>query len=176
MTPTFKTPTPEDLDAIAADIRPADAEELRIGCWGLPPRQALAASLACSDFSIVALALTPAPSGTSTTHAAIFGIRADSILDRSAIIWMIGTRALDRLPRALARSSRPCLSTLAATLPWAETFRNAVPSSHETTLRWLSWLGAYFSHSIRVPDPDRPHTYIPFTPFTIERSAICATP
>ena len=166
--PTFHPPTPADIDAVAANIRPADAEELRLGCWGLPTRPALAACIDVSDLSIAAR--------LSGSAAAIFGIRADSILDRTAIIWMIGTRTLDTCPRTLARASRPCLATLAATLPWAETFRNAVPSSHTATLRWLAWLGAYFSTPVLVPDPDCPTRHVPFTPFNIERSTLCVGP
>jgi len=159
--PTFHTATPADIAAIAADIRPSDAEELRIGCWGLPPLTALANSVAISDHTIAA--------HLDATPVAIFGIRAHSLIDRTAIIWMIGTRTLDTTPRILARASRPCLRSLMATLPWAETFHNAFPTSHTHVRQWLAWLGAWFSTPILVTDPEHPETTIPFTPFTIGR-------
>ena len=160
MKPTFHTCTPADIAAVAADIRPADAEELRLGCWGLEPHAALTASCDISDTTIAA---------HLEGAVAIFGVRALSIIDRTAIIWMIGTRALDRAPLILARASRPCLKALQDALPWATTFSNAFPSSHTRVRHWLDWLGAWFSSPILVTDPDKPTRQVPYTPFTLER-------
>jgi len=160
--PTFHTATPADIAAVAADIRPSDAEELRIGCWGMSPHPALAHSVSVSDLSIAAR--------LDGQAAAIFGVRAHSLIDRTAIIWMIATRTADAHPRLLARASRPCLHTLMRILPWAETFHNAFPSSHTHVRQWLEWLGAWFSTPILVPDPGHPGHAIPFTPFTIGKA------
>ena len=163
--PIFTAATPDDIDELASNLRPADAIELTIAS-GLTPAEGILQSVRCSDCSFAARLRPCAP-----LHC-IFGIRAASLLDRSAYVWMLGTRAIDADPIAFARHSRRGLALAAQSLPWAEIFTNIVHEQHHAAIRWLAWLSATFHPAVRIPQPDG--SAAPFLPFTIERSAICA--
>ena len=162
--PIFTAATPDDIDELASNLRPADAIELTIAS-GLAPRLAVIQSCRCSDSAIAARLSPGAP-----LHC-IFGARAASLLDRSAYIWMIGTAECDTRWIPFARNSRRGLALAAQSVPWAEIFTNIVHEQHHTAVRWLAFLGARFHPPVAIPQPDG--SAARFLPFTIYRSAIC---
>lgn len=159
--PTFTPPTLCDLIELADHIRPADAAELAAG-FGMPPFESAAMSLRLSDSAFSAR--------VNGRLLAVYGIRADSILDGTAVIWALGTRAAQEEWRTFARWSAPCLERLADTLPWAATLHNAVHAQNEASIRWLGWLGASFGNPFYAKPEGLPPAA--FIPFSIERSDI----
>jgi hypothetical protein len=158
--PIFTDPTPDDVAELAARIRPADAQEIALTAPGFTPSQAVALSVRLSDVSIAGR--------IEGDLIAIGGIRAESLIQQTATVWLLATDYADRHPRQFARWSRPALRTISDALPWAEHLHNHVWADHHQAVRWLSFLGASFSSAVNGP------TGAAFFPFTIERSLICA--
>lgn len=162
--PIFTAATPDDIDELASNLRPADALELTLAT-GLPPREAVIQSFRCSSSSVAARLAPGQP------LACVFGTRAASLLDRSAYVWMIGAAECDARWFTFARHSRRGLALAAQSVPWAEIFTNIVHEQHHTAVRWLAFLGARFHPPVAIPQPDG--SAARFLPFTIYRSAIC---
>lgn len=163
--PAFTIATPADALELADNLRPPDALELALSTAGLHPRQACLHCLACSDATFAAR--------IDGRLVCLFGASALSLLNRSATLWLVGTREVETSYRTFARWSRRGLAMAAQTVPWAVTFHNAVHAEHRTAVRWLAWLGASFGPSFTAPPLDPSAQPALFLPFTIERSALC---
>lgn len=160
---TFTPPTVADLLQLARELRPADAEELRLSAPGYRTLDALTQSCETSDHLIT--------TRIGPTLIGIAGITALSVPARTATIWGLATRHLDERPSAILPVSLLGLPLLIDALPWADTFTNSVWAGNTRALRWLRWLGASFAAPHRVPSGAT------FITFSLERSAVkCATP
>jgi hypothetical protein len=158
--PVFSDPTPEDLRELAANIRQPDADELRLS-HAIDPLRAATLAVRVSDHTVAAR--------LDGRLVALFGVRADCLADRTALVWALGTREIDRRPAPFLRWSPRALLAVADCMPEARTFHNAVWEGHRHALRWLAWLGADFG----TPYAAGPSSAT-FLPFTIERTALCA--
>lgn len=163
--PIFREATLLDADAVAADIRPADAIELALATCGDAARQACRASVAISTAAWSAT-LGGRPLG-------VFGVCAGDPPDQPAIIWGIATTLADQVPLLFCRWSLVALRMAMAAVPKDTRFANAVHAEHTTSIRWLRWLGAEFGKPFPVEQQDG--TAAVFLPFTIERSPACVT-
>ena len=167
--PAFAPPDGEDLLELASNLRSADRAELYIATLGLSAIRAIELAVRSSDHTLAAR--------LDGRLVAVFGIRADSLLDRTAIVWALGTREIDRLPRPFIRWSPRALRVLSSALPWADRLTNSVWSLNTPARRWLAWLGAGFGTPYAAaPVPPFQSAETTFIPFTIERSELCAHP
>lgn len=164
--PSFAAPDRDDILELAANLRPSDRAELHIATLGLHPGRAIERSVAASDAAIAAR--------LGGRLVAVFGVRADSLLDRTAIVWALATRELDRNPRPFIRWSPRALAVIAGALPWACTLHNAVWALNTPAIRWLGWLGAAFGTPYAAA-PSHPFqaSETTFVPFSIERADLC---
>jgi hypothetical protein len=158
LTPEFSTPTTQDALDLLANMRQADIDELAVIAPGVTPLACIISSIRTSDDSC-AMRL-------DGKLMCIFGIRAQSLTERTATIWALGTRLMDTEKRIVAIWSRHLAAHLAATLPWAEKFQNATTRHNVHCVNWLLWMGAQFHEPIELDDGNA------ILPFTISKEAI----
>lgn len=129
MTFRILSPTEDHISSIAARMRPADVEELRVST-GRAPDEALRYSIGRSD-----MAFTVMFDGVPET---IFGCGPSSYLSREGCPWLLGTDALERNYRHFLRGSIFWVRKMREEYTM---LRNAVDDRNEISKRWLSWLG-----------------------------------
>lgn len=124
---TIATATPDDIDELIANLRPADREEAE--AYGLPDWQnALRAGAAQSILLWAAR--------DDDGLVAVFGVT--SIDERRGSPWMMATPAFDRHHRDLVREVPPYLERMLAVFP---NLSNFVFAGNETSIRWLKRIG-----------------------------------
>lgn len=116
-------------DHIAQNMRDQDRAEVETSS-AIPPRDALAVSLAISSHGYAVLESDGSP-------CAFFGA-APSALPEIGVVWMLGTDGIRREARGIARRTRHYFNTLNAAYPvlW-----NYIDSRNTVSLRWLRWGG-----------------------------------
>ena len=119
-----------DVEFVADNMREADRAELRAG--GFSPSAGLRMSVDSSTHLITGL-------GTDGNPAFILGAqkRPDS---SAAVIWMLGTDAIDRESKLFLLNSRPTLEALWELLD-VSTLYNFVWKGNAVHIKWLRWLG-----------------------------------
>jgi hypothetical protein len=118
----------DDLDHI--ELRQLDAEEV----WAshhMTPKEALQTSFKNSMHAFTVL--------HKDKIVAMFGVIPDSLLGRSALVWMLTTDAIDGVKIAFLRYSRLFINYLRSCYP---ILYNHVDARHAPCLRWLKWVGA----------------------------------
>jgi len=80
------------------------------------------------------------------------GAGMQSMLSGKAVIWMIGTKAVEESPLVFLRNSRKLLGMIRAAMPRARVFVNAVWVRNVLAVRWLEWLGAWFTVEVMMGD------------------------
>jgi hypothetical protein len=145
--------TVADLEALAARLRPADEEELRL-CGVASPLNAL-----CSSYAVSTEAWAGLVDGRVV---AAFGAAPRALLAGSGTPWLLASKDLERprVARAFLRYSRPLLSRMRGRHPGG--LRNWVWTGNRAAVRWLGWLGAAIEPAERW-GPHRAH----FHPFTL---------
>lgn len=120
------------LTEISDNLRQSDVEEVRASS-ALPPREALASSVALSSHAYVVLSTHPERRGP----IAAFGA-APHPLPGVGVVWMLGTGGIRRVGYSVAKQTRPYLDQLNAVYPilW-----NFIDARNAVSLRWLRWGG-----------------------------------
>jgi hypothetical protein len=119
---------PGDAEAILADLRPADAAEMR--ALGSEPEPALRESLRISSWSATGL-VDDAP-------VCLFGVAPTVALQGIGAPWMFATEGLARVRRPFIEACRPVVDVMLQDYP---RLQNLVHAQNLGALRWLRWLG-----------------------------------
>ena len=142
--------TPAIIDAVVADVRQADVDEL----WAVAqvtPRSAIAYGAEHSTaFALLA----------DGVPVCVFGIVPYSVLSGAGIPWMVGTPGIDRHAVGFIRRCRMDLARFFG--EWDKLF-NVVDARNTKAIRWLKWLG----FSVSDPTPYGPLGLL-FCPFYME--------
>ncbi len=151
----------DDLDYIAANLRSADARELRAASGHTNYRDRLTMSVAEStEVRIVEYEGKP---------ILVFGF---ALLDETTGgVWAVGTPTVSRFRRPLIRETRNVLHRWFAENSKLERVINFTHAGNRLYLRWLRAIGA-------TVFPKKPIGFqgAMFRPFMIERNAACAIP
>lgn len=129
---TFVPATEAHAREIAANLRPADAAEVRASD-GLDPLEALLVALEWSDPGTAQAALVDGQ------LMAVCGVVRGSLGENGvAYPWLLTTPVVDRHRAAFLRASRAVLAGWAATYPRLEQY---IDARYLQALRWADWLG-----------------------------------
>lgn len=148
----IRTATLEDINCLAANLRPADLEEIKASST-LPPHQALINSLKTSTH-----VWTGFVDGELTC---VMGVGPRCAISQEGTPWMIGTPAIDRHAVTFLRHCRDVLQQMLSAYPY---LRNYVDMRNTKSIRWLKWLG----FTIQDPVLYGPRK-LPFHPFELRR-------
>ena len=117
----------EDIEPIAADMRPADAAEV-LACSGRTPEQALRASWMASRWAFTVIGDVP---------VAMFGVADWG--DGGGSPWLLATpRLLSDHRSDFAKGSRGVMFGMQESFTYLE---NYVDARNIDSVRWLRWLG-----------------------------------
>lgn len=124
----------EDIPALALAMRMADIREVQ-SSHGHTPEQAFSASLAASTAAWTGL--------VDGVPVCMFGVGPIAILAGRGAPWMLGTEALDGMPRKFVRrvfmpACREAVKAMLSVYPYLENF---VDDRNATSKRWLARLG-----------------------------------
>jgi hypothetical protein len=147
----IRTAIEGDIDAVSADIRREDAEEVR--AEGDTVRAALERSFGSSSLRFTAL--------RDGVPVAIFGLVPDAIAGTHAVVWLLGAEGLRRIPKTFLRLSRGVIAHFLTLYP---VLYNRVDARYAGTIRWLESCGASFQDPLPVGAAGEP-----FRTFTIKR-------
>jgi len=120
-----------DIDAIVADIRPADVAEME--ALGTTPERALREGLALSDWS--------ATGTLDDVPVCMFGVGCHSVMGGIGRPWMLAANGLERAQVPFLRACRPVVRAMQDSYP---RLINVVDARNTTAIRWLRWLGFKF--------------------------------
>ena len=152
---------PDDLDYIAANLRAADARELRAASGHSNYRDRLTMAVAeSSEVRIVEHDGRP---------ILVFGFAP--LDETTAGVWAVGTSTVSRFRAPLVRETRNVIRRWFEEHSKLRYLVNFTHASNRLYLRWLRSIGA-------TVFPRKPIGFQGelFRPFVIERSAACATP
>lgn len=123
-----------DIEELAQHMRQADLDEIAASS-GKPALDILADSVRGSSV-VLALELADGSLGC------IFGVAPmGGLLGTTGAPWLLGTRALERNPRALIELGPRYLALMLASYP---RLFNYVDARNKRSIRWLKWLGFTF--------------------------------
>lgn len=138
MKPYYRTAMPEDVIAVARNLRPADRAEMQaLGHHDI--EETLLAGVASSGGHVM-IDRHGIPFG-------LFGVARVSRVPVAGKVWMVATEGLEREALAFARVSREIVTA------WEQEFDilfNAVDGRNETHVKWLKWLGFQFLNTVYV--------------------------
>ena len=144
-----RDPQPGDIEALLADIRPADlAEGEALGGAGQVPRM-LADSVKAS--------VHPQTVEADGKVVCMFGVAPIGMLADQALVWMVGTSLVETNRRALTRIGRAYIARMLHAYP---TLMNVVDQRNDKAIRWLKATG-FTVH------PAQPIGGAMFHPFTL---------
>lgn len=140
-----------DVDLFKHCLRLSDIEEI----WAshhLTPEMAVKMCIAETMWSCTVLANGKA--------VAIFGINPETIFGKKALVWMLATEELNKIPRRFARHSRKFIDYMLEQYPY---LYNYVDDRNKKSIEWLRFCGA----DIHDPKPfgieQLPFRYFSFT-------------
>ena len=146
-------PTAELIESIAADMRPADAEEV----WAShhhTPLAALTYGWDSSDFTTVAMC--------DGEPLVMIGLVKRDLLTGSGVVWMLGANRALNHKKEFFRQTKPIIEEMLNICP---RLCNMVHSKNTNSILWLRWLG----FMIDDPMPHGPDDEL-FHLFYLERS------
>jgi len=154
--PVIRDVTAEDVEHLIAHLRAGDAVEIEKSCPEMSVEDAVRLSVRSADvcYSVI----------YGGELICICGAGLINLRESRAVIWALGTAAMERIPRAVVRYSRPVLGLLMDALPPGISGYNAVWDGHQDALKWLKWIGAQFVYSVFERDES-------FTVFQMEGGA-----
>ena len=123
---TMDVAAPEDVDALVRDVRPEDAEEIRL-LGQNTVEEAIRQSAANSNATFAAK--------IGDELLCLFGVYQTT--DDTAVIWEIGTNAVRRNAKAFLQATPHMLALSMDVAKGVETFENYVPESYATYRKWL---------------------------------------
>ena len=127
-------------DAVSSDtfeLREADKKEIQYS-HHRTPKQALAKGFAEST-----LCLTVEVEGHPV---GMFGIVPQTILSKTASIWLLGSSEIEKIQKTFLKNSRKFIDLFLSYYPYLENF---VSCERKRTLKWLKHIGA----TIETPKP-----------------------
>lgn len=133
---------PADVDYIVQNIREDDRRELEANGFSVP--DGLQVSVDGSTHMITGIDKDGNP-------AFIMGARKEKY-GNTAVIWLLGTDAIEKEPKTFLLNSKPTLETLYE-LVGVTTFYNFVWKHNHLHVRWLKWLG----FTLQPQDEEGPH-------------------
>ena len=131
---TYRTPTQEDIDYVAENMRSADIAEVK--AYGYSPKMGLKLSIAFSDEAFTGL--------IDGEVSMIFGYASPNITDGE--IWALGTDKCFSAPRDMLLEGRKHISKF---LERAENLVNYIGADNRHSISWLKHLGFIISE----PEP-----------------------
>jgi hypothetical protein len=127
-----------DVDALLADLRPADRDEIEALLGPGKERHAVEEGVRRSTLLWV---------GTIDDRiAAIFGVVPLHMLGGQGVPWLLGTPLIDRYRGAFMRLNRPYIARMLAVFPQ---LANVVDARNVKSIAWLKRLG----FTIHPPQP-----------------------
>ena len=141
---TFRTPTAEDIEFVAANMREADRRELKR--WtGLDSEWGLENSVAQSEVCF---------SGVfgDGKVACIFGATRINLMESDAVLWALSTTEVDRHRIEFAAATPAGLNLIFRAMPDTAEFGNWVDLDYNGAVRWIERNGGDFS----LTTPRRP--------------------
>lgn len=114
---------------VAANLRPADVEEIR-AFYGRDPEE-----VAMESFEKSHMAWTGLLDGEPVIT---FGCATYDLLETTGVPWLVGTPKLEQVPFTFARMSRPFLRLMKDR---HLRLTNHVDTRNTLAIRWLRWLG-----------------------------------
>lgn len=148
---TIRDATIEDMDALLADIRDADRDEvmafdkdcrkvMRLSYLG----SMMCKAVECEDGLLCVL-----------------GVSAESLADGDGCPWMLGTKLLEtKHKRAILELSPECLRIVRELFPGK--LENFVDARNTKSIRWLRWMGFSFDEPVEIGEE-----CLPFFPFSM---------
>ena len=146
-------PTQAMVESIAADMRPADAEEV----WASnhhTPIESLMKGWEMSDLSTMAVC--------DGEPLVMIGLVKRDLLSGSGVIWMLGSNKAMNHKKEFFRQTKPIIDEMLTACP---RLCNMVHSKNTSSILWLKWLG----FKIDDPIPHGPEGEL-FHRFHLERS------
>lgn len=126
----IRAPVEGDVDALLANLRPADRDEIEALLGPGQENRAVTTGLRNSVLSWTGL--------INGQVACIFGVVPLSMLAGQGGPWMLGTPLIDRHRRALIRHSRPYIARMQAVFP---NLVNIVDARNVKSIAWLKRMG-----------------------------------
>lgn len=133
---TFRPPRPEDTDALAANLRIEDYNELKASS-ALPIRDQIQHAVAISLYPGAAL-------GARGELLCLFGAAPFGLMGDIASPWLLGTDALPRYPQALTKGAQRYLTQIGQQYP---RLMNYVDARNTTSIAWLRRIGFEFDEA-----------------------------
>lgn len=138
---------PEHVEAIVADARHADVDEL-FAATGITPELAMWKGLACSTHAWTGF--------FDDRPVCMFGVAPRSVLSGRGYPWLIGTNLMERHALVFLRECRPNLEQMKSAYNLLE---NYVDARNVKAVRWLRWLGFDISPAAPYGDLGLPFHY-----------------
>lgn len=135
---TFRIPTGEDLDLVAARMRAMDKLECRV-VGRHEPREALAEGVASSLWAYAAI--------VDNEPQCVFGVASDGLLGEEGAPWMLCADGIERHARALLICSKRFVGEMATSF---ERLANVVHAHNRVAIRYLKWCGFEFGETIMI--------------------------
>ena len=144
----FVRPTVEMVEAIAADMRQADIDEV----WAAghkTPLEALVDGWKVSKYATIAM--------NGDEPACMFGLVPRDLLSGTGIIWMLGTNATFKYRREYLKRTPAVIDEMLTICP---RLCNMVHSKNINSIRWLKWLGFTIEDPVKYgPDDELFHRF-----------------
>jgi len=141
VTPRIRAFRAEDAEYIIDNIREDDRQEL--AALGLSPSDGIRMSVEHSTYLYTGLDRDNNPAFVLGTAVTPLG----------AMIWLLGTDAIDREPRTFLLHSKPVLD-LMFEVTGAQTLYNYVWKGNTVHIKWLKWLGFHLHETDEGPTKD----------------------
>lgn len=120
-----------DVAAIVADIREADAIEMRL--LGTDPESALLEGLQSSSWARTAL--------VDGVPVCMFGVACENYMLGRGVPWMLSANGIDRVKKRFVKECRGVVDEMRQCHP---VLGNVVHAENTRAIQWLKWLGFEF--------------------------------
>lgn len=150
---TFRPPTPSDLEALAAKMRPMDILECRLA-GGHEPIEALNEGVAGSLWSLVA--------EVDGAVVLAFGVASDGLLGEDGSPWMLCAEGIEGHARAVLMHAKRFILDMQRQF---ERLSNVVHADNRSAIRFLKWCGFEMGARVLIDGE-------PFVWFSWEREAM----
>lgn len=134
---TFRVPTDEDIDFVAANLREADRRELKR--WtGLDAEWGLKNSIRYSEVCFAGVF-------EDGKVACIFGATRINLMEDDAVLWALSTTEVDSHRLAFAAGSIAGIDMIFREMSDVAEFSNWVDMDYSSAVKWIQWMGGDFS-------------------------------
>ena len=143
---TFGYPSAADIEYVAAHLRQDNRQELTALCGGGHELDVLRSSVKYSDV-VGCFYIDGVP-------AAIYGVRSPGVICTVKCVWLLMTSETLKHRLVVGRYTKRYLRAIVAAYG---PMSNKVDAGNEEILRWLEWLGARISETVRCGIYNLPH-------------------